>query len=200
MQNEENSTLSVSLNQEYRDTLIEQAKLLAASDLLPPAFYKKPANCLLALEIANYHQLAPMMVMQNLYIIHGKPAFSSSFMIALLQKSGKYDSVDFELSKAKDACRVVAMPKRGEKPILGPWITLEMARAEGWSTKTGSKWKTMPELMLRYRAASFFCRTCAPHILMGFQTQDEVEDILGKPGKVKRFATDLLKKNGAENE
>ena len=54
---------------------------------------------------------------------------------------------------------------------------MQMAKDEGWSTKNGSKWKTMPEQMLRYRSASFFGRIYAPEILMGFKTTDEVEDM-----------------------
>jgi hypothetical protein len=52
-----------------------------------------------------------------------------------------------------------------------------MAKAEGWLTKTGSKWITMPELMLKYRAAAFFGRLYAPEVLMGMQTSEEVIDI-----------------------
>lgn len=47
---------------------------------------------------------------------------------------------------------------------------------KGWFSKDGSKWRTMPELMLRYRAASFFGRLYAPDILYGMQTTEEVED------------------------
>ena len=54
---------------------------------------------------------------------------------------------------------------------------MQMADAEGWTKKNGSKWKTMPELMLSYRAATFFGRMYCPDLLMGMQTADEVEDI-----------------------
>jgi hypothetical protein len=54
-----------------------------------------------------------------------------------------------------------------------------MAKDEGWLTKNGSKWRTMPELMLKYRAAAFFARTECPEALYGFQTSDEVEDVHG---------------------
>ena len=180
----------------HQDSLIEKAKLLAASDLLPPAFQKKPANVLIALELAKELSLSPLMVMQNVHIIHGKPSFSSAFLLALLHKSGDFSKIDFEVSNEGDKCRLVAYPTKGsEKPVEGPWVSLEMAKAEGWSTKAGSKWKTMPELMLRYRAATFFVRTCAPHLLMGFQTHDEVEDIRANQSKVTRSASELLKRN-----
>ena len=52
-----------------------------------------------------------------------------------------------------------------------------MAIDEGWYSKNGSKWRTMPEQMLRYRAASFWCSTYSPELSMGMRTVEEnVED------------------------
>ena len=54
---------------------------------------------------------------------------------------------------------------------------MDMAKAEGWVDKSGSKWKTMPELMMRYRAAAFFGRLYAPEITMGMHSVEEIVDI-----------------------
>lgn len=54
---------------------------------------------------------------------------------------------------------------------------MEMAKAEGWVGKSGSKWKTMPELMIRYRAAAFWGRLYVPEIMMGMHTMEEIEDV-----------------------
>jgi hypothetical protein len=61
-----------------------------------------------------------------------------------------------------------------------------MAKAEGWSTKNGSKWKTMPDLMLRYRSATFLIRCTAPEIGLGLQTAEEIHDTV--EGRVTRSA------------
>ena len=55
--------------------------------------------------------------------------------------------------------------------------TMGMAKAEGWTTKNGSKWKSMPSQMLRYRAAAFWQRVYCPEISMGLLTKEEVDDI-----------------------
>ena len=62
----------------------------------------------------------------------------------------------------------------------GPTISIEMAVKEGWYTKKGSKWKTMPELMLKYRAAAFFGRTDEKvnAVLFGLHTVDEITDMV----------------------
>jgi len=179
------------------DALVERAKLLSHSDLIPPAFQKKPANVLVALELAQETGFSALMVMQNIYIIHGKASLSSAFLLSLLYKSNLFQDIIFEFNDSKTACRVKATKKEVE--VFGTWITLEMARAEGWSTKPGSKWKTLPELMLQYRAAAFFCRIHAPHLLMGFQTEDEVRDVgsSAEPPK-KKTVRDLI--DGAKDE
>ena len=55
-------------------------------------------------------------------------------------------------------------------------MAMQMAKDEGWLGKNGSKWKTMPQLMLRYRAASFFSSLNCPELTMGIYTKEEIED------------------------
>ena len=121
-----------------------------------------------------------MMVMQNLYIVHGKPAWSSTFLIACINASRKFTPLRYRMTGEKGTdtygCVAWAIDRDGEK-LESPEVTIGMAKAEGWYGKTGSKWKTMPELMLRYRAATFFARTYVPELTMGIQTQDEIIDI-----------------------
>ena len=62
---------------------------------------------------------------------------------------------------------------------MGPLVTIAMAKAEGWYQKNGSKWKTMPELMICYRSAAFWTRLFAPEIGLGINTSDEAIDTVG---------------------
>lgn len=153
---------------------------LSESDLVPATFQKRPANCLIALETAQRIGASPMMVMQNLYIVHGKPAWSSTFLIACINASRKFTPLRYRMTGEKGTdgygCIAWAIDRDGEK-LESPEVTIGMAKAECWYGKTGSKWKTMPELMLRYRAATFFARTYVPELTMGIQTQDEIIDI-----------------------
>jgi hypothetical protein len=54
---------------------------------------------------------------------------------------------------------------------------MAMAKKEGWATKSGSKWLTMADVMIRYRAAAFWGRLFAGDLLVGLQTQEEVIDV-----------------------
>lgn len=154
------------------------AKMLAASDLIPQNYRGNIQNTMIALEMANRIGASPLQVMQNLYIVHGKPSWSSSFIIAAINASKKFSPLRFELTGEDDAltCFAWAYDLQNNEKLEGPKITMEMAAAEGWLQKAGSKWKTMPTLMIRYRAAAFFGRLYAPEILMGMQTMEEVID------------------------
>jgi hypothetical protein len=148
----------------------------AASSLVPAAYQGNVANCIVALEMANRMGASPLMVMQNLYLVHGNPGWSSKFLIASFNQCGRFSALRYEWNADRTACRAWAVEKATGERIDGPQVSIDMAKAEGWSSKSGSKWKTMPELMLMYRAAAFLIRTYAPEISMGLRTDDEILD------------------------
>ena len=157
------------------------AKALASSTLIPPQFQGQQgfANCLVALEIANRMGISPFLAMQHLHVIHGRPSWSSSFIIAMVNGCGRFSPLRFEISGEGEslACYARATDLASEQELKGPTITMAMAKKEGWATKTGSKWATMPDLMIRYRAAAFWGRLYASDLLLGLQTQEEAIDI-----------------------
>lgn len=166
------------------------AVMLSKSSLIPKEFQGNVQNTMIALEMANRIGASPLMVMQNLYIVHGKPSWSSTFIIASINSSRKFSPLRFEMSGEGQtlSCRAWAYELATNERLDGPTITMQMAKAEGWIDKNGSKWKTMPELMIRYRAAAFFGRLYAPEIMMGMQTMEEVIDIQHEPVKVDKEA------------
>ena len=165
---------------EQFELIQRQAKLLASSPLVPKEFQGNIANVVIAMELARRIGCGPLAVMQNLYIIHGKPSWSAQFIIGAINSTNKFSPLRFEVTGEGDkrVCYAWAIDKAGGQRLEGPPASIEMAKAEGWLTKSGSKWKTMPELMLHYRAATFFGRLYAPEILNGMRTADEVTDIV----------------------
>jgi hypothetical protein len=154
------------------------AKALASSDLVPQTYKGKVENVMIALEMANRVKASPMAVMQNLNIIQGKPSWSSTFIISVINSCGKFTPLRFEMTGSGDSLSCYAHAKDSEGNVCkSPTVTMAMAINEGWSTKAGSKWKTMPELMIQYRSAAFFGRLYCPEILMGMQSEDEVIDV-----------------------
>lgn len=172
----------------------QMAQGLAQSTLVPQTFQNNPANCLIALEQSNRLGISPMAVMQNLYIVQGKPSFSSSFVIGLINASGKYDmelQFDEEEKDGKPYACTCWTNLDGRK-VNGIKITMDMADKEGWSKKNGSKWVTMPQVMLRYRAASFFARMNCPELSIGLYTKEELDDFSADKKKSKASLNEIL--------
>lgn len=154
------------------------AKMMMTSSLVPKEYQNNIPNIMIALEMANRIGASPLMVMQNLNIIHGRPSWSSQFIIAALNSCNRFSPLRFRMEGKDDEYGCIAWAKDHTGEILeGPKVTWKMVKAEGWLTKNGSKWQTMPELMFRYRGAAFFGRLYAPDVLMGMNTSDEAEDM-----------------------
>lgn len=157
----------------------QMSQALAESTVVPSTFQKNPANCLIAVEQANRLNMSPFMVMQNLYVIQGKPSWSSKFLIAMINGSKKFDA-ELQYDEKKDAngkpYSCLAWTTKNGRRIEGMEVTMDMAKEEGWLAKNGSKWKTLPALMLRYRAASFFASLNCPELTLGIYTKEEIED------------------------
>ena len=176
-----NGQLSVFENAESFNLATRMATALAQSTVVPKAYQGNVGNCMIAIEMASRINTSPMMVMQNLYIVNGNPAWSSQWIIAMINSSKRYKTeLQFEFGHDQAdgglSCKAWAEDYSGHR-VEGPKITMKMAQEEGWLTKTGSKWKTMPEVMIRYRAASFFGRMNCPDMIMGIYSQEEVVDM-----------------------
>jgi hypothetical protein len=157
------------------------AKLLASSTLVPKEYQGNISNCVIALNMAMRIGADPLMVMQNLYLVHGRPGWSSQFLIATFNQCDRFSAMRFEFfgEAGKDSwgCRAWSVERETGAKLVGADITIKVAKDEGWYAKNGSKWKTMPQQMLMYRAASWFVRAYAPELSMGLQTQEELRDV-----------------------
>lgn len=168
-------------NPDAFQTAMRMANALSSSTIVPKDYQGERGlgNCMIALEMANRLKTSPLMVMQNLYVVNGRPAWSSQYIIAMINNSKKYKTeIQFEMKGSGDNLECTAyVEDYSDRVIKGPKITMEMAKAEGWVSKSMSKWKTMPEVMIRYRAASFFGRLNCPDMIMGLYSVEEAKDM-----------------------
>lgn len=206
------------------ELMMRQAKMLASSDIVPVAYrsvieikkngkvtgYEENTsaipNCVIALNMASRMNADPLMVMQNLYLVEGRPSWSSQFIIAAINACGRYSPLRFTISEPSEptevqytayewvngdkkpvkksvtvrhqTCCAWAIEKATGEKLQSPVVSIAMAIAEGWLTKNASKWQTMPEMMLRYRSASFFGRFYAPELLMGLKSSEEEHETI----------------------
>lgn len=227
------------------ETLQRAGNMLSSSTLVPEIYRRWSvakdgtrtentaaiSNCVVALNMATRLGADPLMVMQNMYVIEGRPSWSSTFIIATINQCGRFSPLRFDLSAPGEetevsytyqewvdgangkrrpedrkgvlkirhqSCRAWAIEKATGQRLDGPEVTMQLAVDEGWIQKKGSKWKTMPEVMMRYRAASFFGKLYSPELLMGLQTKEEVEDFMdGEVVEVEPTATRHRNAHGA---
>lgn len=164
------------------ELLQRMAKMFNTSALVPKIYRGEQnfGNCCIALNMAQRLQADPLMVMQNLYVVYGNPGWSAKFLIATFNECGRYSSIHYKETGKKGTdswgCIAYATELATGEMLEGPEVTIQTAKSEGWYNKDGSKWKTMPQQMLRYRAAAWFIRTTAPELSMGLQTVEEIED------------------------
>ena len=156
-----------------------QAKSLCESNLVPKGYQGQQGlpNCLVAIEMSKRMKLSPLTVMQNLNVIHGTPTWSAQFITSQILGCGRFTNFDYLVKGEGDTLEVQCVAKRLEdqKLVKGTTVSMRMARLEGWTRN--SKYQSMPELMLRNRAATFFGRQYIPDLLLGVQTSEEVVDI-----------------------
>ena len=161
----------------------KMAGMLANSDLIPQSYRGKPVNIMIAMEMTTRTNFPLLMVMQNLYVIQGKPSWSGQFCTAVVNASGRFSPLEFVrlTNDAGETQGYYAKATRlsNNSVCEGSPVTWDMVRGEGWDKKSGSKWQTMPDLMFHYRAAAFFVREHCPDLLCGLQTAEEVQDVKG---------------------
>lgn len=169
------------------NNLWKVASLFSKSNIVPVAYRGKPEDCMIAVDMANRMGVSPMMVMQNLYVVQGIPSWSGQACNTLIRSSGRFRDIKhvYTGTPGTDSwgCYLQATRISDGEVVQGTEITIAMAKAEKWYSKKDrygnetSKWQTMPQQMLAYRASAFFARVHCPDRLMGIQTEDEVVDV-----------------------
>lgn len=178
-QSNELGILGALVNSDIWNRLVKVAEIFAKSKLVPQQFQGNTGDCLIALQMAMRMQVDPFMLMQAMYVVHGKPGIEAKMAIALCNSKGIFRGpIRYELSGSGTSrgCTAWAID-RETGGRLEETVTMDIAEREGWTKKSGSKWLTIPDLMLKYRSAAWLIRTHCPEVLMGLHTKEELQDI-----------------------
>lgn len=163
------------------------AKAFSICGLVPEAIRGKPEDCFVLTQLAIRLQVDPFMLFQNMYVVHGRPGMEAKLQIGLLNASGRIKgNIRYTFSGDGDeyGCMASVIDAASGQKIDGPKVTWRMVKAEKWNedkkSKSGyvqvSKWKTMPEVMFRYRAAAMLIRAHYPEVTLGLMTREELEE------------------------
>ena len=194
-QTTELATNSVWENKDAFNQILRAADMLSKTSIIPQSYQGKPQDCFVAIEMANRMGVSPMVVMQNMYVVKGKPSWAGQACTMLINSCGKFKDVKHiytgEKGKPNRGCYVTATRISDGSQVDGVEVTMQMAQSEGWTSN--SKWRNMPELMLAYRASAFFARVYCPEAMMGVQTAEEVYDADSTPINAAASLTAALK-------
>ena len=169
------------------EKMMEMSTMLSNSTIVPDTYRNRPENCFIAIDLASRMGVPVLTLMQNLFVIQGRPSFSGQAVASMIRSYPHFRKVTLEYvgerGTASWGAYVTAERVSDGRVLKGTTVTLGMAKAEGWLDKTDkngknvSKWLTMPEQMLAYRAYAFFGRVHVPELMMGLQTAEEVLDV-----------------------
>ncbi|OPC34613.1 hypothetical protein [Elizabethkingia miricola] len=102
---QQNFTLNF-FDRDQMEAIQQGAKMLAHSDLVPDIYKvteknplaKAMANCIIALEMSQRIGASPLMIMQNMIVIYGKPSWSSTFLIATVNTCGRFEPLKYRFT------------------------------------------------------------------------------------------------------
>lgn len=175
----------------------KMADMLSAASVIPDDYRGNPANCLIAIDYAARLKVSPVMLMQNMDVIYGRPGLRGTFLAGVINASPLFSRLAYEWKadasgqriepgKPGSGCRAVATELATGNELTGAWVTWDMVLGEDWLTKKGSKWKTMPEQMFIYRATAFWSRAHASDITLGLYETSELIDSCAPPSSTVR--------------
>lgn len=157
-----------------------RAKAFSSSRMVPQHFQGKPEDCMVAVMMARQLGVDPLLALQNVQVINGRPGFSASFAIGLANQRGPFAGpITWSSQGQGDSLEVTAKATvRATGEVVSATVSMAMAKAEGWVKNP--KYRSIPEQMLRYRSATWLIRLHCPEVLLGLHTDEEVETMTVK--------------------
>lgn len=176
-----NALVLTTIDETYR-----MAKGLIMSGLLPKSI-KTAEQAFAIITLGAELGFAAWQSMNSIDVIQGKPTLKPQAMLALIHRSGlaelvKIPNVD-EIAKANAA--TVTMTRKGGMTHTETF-TWEMAELMETTEYVDNQkrtipmvqkynWRTMPEIMMKWRAVSACARVVFPDVIMGMYTADEID-------------------------
>lgn len=151
----------------------EYAELLSQSDLLPRSYQRQPANVLVAMAFGEALDLKPVVAMNQINVINGKPSFSADLVASLIRRAGH----TLRIIERKDPLSVTAVLIRKDDPDFEFKATWDEGKASRAGLMSNLNWRKYPEQMMRARAVTEVARMGASEALNGFiYAADEVSE------------------------
>lgn len=151
------------------------ANAYSQSSMVPTHFANKPQECFVVIELAEQLGVPPLTALQNIFMISGRPGFKAQFAVALANKSKAFAGPirhKVERGDGKpESLAVTAYAPTHDGDTVEVTVTMAEAMKEGWTKN--SKYKTIPEQMLRWRSSCWLINLYCPEVLLGLSVYDD---------------------------
>jgi len=146
---------------------LKLAEAFADAKLVPDHFKKSVGDCYIAVNLANRYGMDPWTLMQELYIVNGRPMMSGKLAIAILNHSLAEPLRPVYSSEGDERTITLTGRLQGEADAQSVKLKVRDART------ANEQWKKNPDQMLMYASARTWGRRFAPDILLGIVFDDE---------------------------
>ena len=153
----------------------EMAGVLCKSGLIPQGL-NTPEKVFVALQWGHELGLSPMVAVNNVAVINGKPTLSADIMSAVVKRSPEYGGIKWiEMSDTKAECEITRILPNGEKEVQRSCFTMDDAVKAGLAGR--DVWKKYPRRMLKHRCLSYGLKDVFPDLLAGLYDPEEMESV-----------------------
>lgn len=154
----------------------EMAGVLARSGLIPKGL-DTAEKVFVALQWGHELQLSPMVAVNNIAVINGKPTLSADIMSAVVKRSPEYGGVEWIKNSDTEAeCKITRILPNGKTETVTSRFSIEDAKKAGLTNK--QIWQQYPRRMLKHRCLSYGLKDLFPDILAGLYTPEEMESTI----------------------
>jgi hypothetical protein len=146
------------------------AESFCKSAFCPAAYRGKPADVYLAMAYGSQIGLNPLLAVQNIAVVNGKPSVYGDALTAIAQ--GHHETESYEDGYKDDGTAYCKITRKGR--TIYREFSVEMAKRAGlWGRNT---WAQYPERMLLWRARGWAIRDAFADVLMGLWSVEEATD------------------------
>ncbi len=179
---------------------MQMSQVLAKSGLIPQGL-NTPEKVCVALQWGAELGLSPMVAVNNVAVVNGKPTLSADIMHAIVRHNPEYGGLKWNCQDEKKAECIITrvMPNGIKEETIGRY-TWEDAQKAGLTGK--DNWKKYPARMLKHRALSYALRDAFPDALAGIYMPEEMENPacqIQKPEESEKELKDVTPKEETES-
>lgn len=141
---------------------------------ITPETLNSPSKIIVAIQYGLEIGLTPMVALNSIAVIGGKPSIYGDVALAMVYKSEMMEYIEETIDGTDEKMVATCTVKRNRQPNpVVRTFSVDQAKQAGLWKKKGT-WTTHPDRMLKYKARAFALRDTFPDILEGLHLYEEL--------------------------